>query len=172
MKMKKNYLLILAFAFGLDNAQVAIGKTTLESASSSIEFGSENRGLVLPWTTSAADVTNVVNGTMIFDINDKKTKIYASNMWKDLSVDSTGAVDSTLQDGLTERNNAKLSVGTVTSTPGILVLEDNNKAMILPKVANAYLNIVAPTAGMIVYDTAKKMLLIYNGTVWTFWKAS
>ena len=172
MKMKKNYLLILAFAFGLDNAQVAIGKTTLESASSSIEFGSENRGLVLPWTTSASDVTNVVNGTMIFDINDKKAKIYASNMWKDLSVDSTGSVDSTLQDGLTERNNAKLSIGTVTSTPGILVLEDNNKAMILPKVANAYLNIVAPTAGMIVYDTAKKMLLIYNGTVWTFWKAS
>ncbi|MCD9856067.1 hypothetical protein LUD75_15180 [Epilithonimonas sp. JDS] len=170
--MKKFYLMTLAMAFSLDCAQVAIGKTTLESASSSVEFGSENRGLVLPWTTSSASVVNVVNGTLIFDINEKKTKIYTANTWKDLTVESNGAVDTSLQDGLTEQTGAKISVGTVTSTPGILVLEDTNRAMILPKVANAHLNIIAPTAGMLVYDTAKKMLLVYNGTVWTFWKAS
>ncbi|RZM11948.1 MAG: hypothetical protein EOO88_46200 [Pedobacter sp.] len=170
--MKKFYLLTLALAFSLDPAQVAIGKTTLESTSSSIEFGSDNRGFVLPWTTSAASVSNAVNGTMIFDLNDKKTKIYADNVWKDLTVDVNGSVDTSLQDGLTEQAGAKVSVGAVSSTPGILVLEDTNRAMILPKVANAHLNIIAPTPGMVVYDTVKKMLLVFNGTVWTFWKAS
>ena len=170
--MKKFYLLTLALAFSLDFAQVAIGKTTLESASSSLEFGPENRGLVLPWTTSAASVTDVVNGTLIFDINDKKTKVYSGNAWKDLTVNSDGAADATLQDGLTERQSAKISVGAVTSTPGILVLEDTNRAMILPKVAYAYLNIIEPAPGMLVYDPVKKMLLVFNGTVWTFWKAS
>ncbi|WP_379966207.1 hypothetical protein [Epilithonimonas sp. UC225_85] len=170
--MKNFYLLALILFFNLNYSQVAIGKTTLESASSSIEFGSENRGFVLPWTTSAASVTNVVNGTMIFDANDKKLKIFANNSWKDLTVATNGAADTTLQDALTEQTNAKISVGTATSTPGILVLEDTNKAMILPKVASPHLNIIAPTPGTIVYDTVKKMLVVFNGTVWTFWKAS
>lgn len=170
--MKRFYLLTLALAFSLDSAQIAIGKTTLESASSSLEFGSENRGLVLPWTTSAASVTDVVNGTLIFDTNDKRTKVYSGNAWKDLTVDSNGAVDAALQNGLTELQSAKISVGAVTSTPGILVLEDTNRAMILPKVASPHLNIISPAAGMIVYDTVKKMLVVFNGTVWTFWKAS
>ncbi|WP_426480116.1 hypothetical protein [Chryseobacterium sp. R2ACT005] len=47
---------------------------------------------------------------------------------------------------------------------------DVNKAMILPKIASPHLNIVNPAAGMMVYDTTKKQLAIYNGTVWSFWK--
>ncbi|WP_262907374.1 hypothetical protein [Chryseobacterium sp. LC2016-27] len=42
--------------------------------------------------------------------------------------------------------------------------------MILPKVASPHLNIINPSAGMMVYDTVKKQLAIYNGTVWSFWK--
>lgn len=170
--MKNFYLFNLILISKLMIAQVAIGKTTLESASSSLEFGSENRGFVLPWTTSAASVTDVVNGTMIFDINDKKTKLFAGNAWRDLTVESNGTVNTSLQDGLTEQTNAKVAIGTLSSTPGILVLEDTDKAMILPKVANPHLNIIAPSPGMMVFDTVKKLLLVYNGTVWTFWKAS
>ena len=170
--MKKKFLLTFILTYYLGSSQVAIGKTVLESASSSIEFGSENRGLVLPWVTNSTNVTGVVNGTMIFDIDDKKIKVYANNAWKDLTIATNGIADTTLQDGLTEQTDAKVSFGTVTSTPGILVLEDTNRAMILPKVANPYLNIISPTAGMIVYDTNKKMLAVFNGTVWTFWKAS
>jgi len=170
--MKKKVLLTFILTYYLGFSQVAIGKTVLESPSSSIEFSSENRGLVLPWVTNSTNVTGAVNGTMIFDINDKKIKIYTSNVWKDLTIATNGVADTTLQDGLTEQTDAKVSFGTVTSTPGILVLEDTNRAMILPKVASPYLNIVSPTAGMIVYDTNKKMLAVFNGTVWTFWKAS
>ena len=56
------------------------------------------------------------------------------------------------------------------TTPGILVLADTNKAMVLPKVASPHLNIVNPSPGMIVYDTTKKQLAVFNGTVWSFWK--
>jgi hypothetical protein len=170
--MKKKFLLAFILTYYLGVSQVAIGKTVLESASSSIEFGSENRGLVLPWVASESAVSGVVNGTMIFDVSDKKVKAYVNNAWKDLSIDTSGIADTTLQDGLVEEAAAKVSFGPVTSTPGILVLEDTNRAMVLPKVASPYLNIVSPTAGMIVYDTDKKMLAVFNGTVWTFWKAS
>ncbi|MFN8364299.1 MAG: hypothetical protein U0T78_03115 [Cloacibacterium normanense] len=55
------------------------------------------------------------------------------------------------------------------TTLGILVLADTNKAMVLPKAASPHLNIVNPS-GMIVYDTTKKQLAVFNGTVWSFWK--
>lgn len=57
-------------------------------------------------------------------------------MWKDLSVNAaTGttvdpltSVDGTLiQNAATENTNAKVAIGTNTSTPGILVLEATNK---------------------------------------------
>lgn len=167
--MKKAFLIIANIISVSHFAQVSLGKTTLESASSSLEFGSENRGLVLPWVTDTAAVQNVVNGTLIFDTSDKKVKVYQNNAWKDLSVDLNGTADTSLQDALSDNPNAKVSIGTPSSVTGILVLEDNNKAMILPKVSSPHLNIISPAAGMIVYDTDKKQLAIFNGSVWTFW---
>lgn len=167
--MKKIVLIIIITASGILNAQVALGKTVLESASSSIEFGNENRGIVLPWVTDASGVQNPVNGTLIFDISDMKVKVYQNNLWKDLSVDTSGTADTSLQDSLADQPDAKVSVGTPSSVSGILVLEDSNKAMILPKVASPHLNIISPAAGMMVYDTQKKQLAVFNGTVWSFW---
>lgn len=167
--MKKITLIITVIVYGSFNAQVALGKTILESASSSVEFGNENRGLILPWATSTSALQNVVNGTLVFDTSDMKVKVYQNNIWKDLSVDATGTADTSLQDSLTDHPDAKVSVGTPSSVSGILVLEDVNKAMILPKVASPHLNIISPAAGMMVYDTQKKQLAVFNGTVWSFW---
>lgn len=160
------FILISACVF----SQVAIGKTTLSSTSVSLEFGSENRGMVLPWVIDTGSVSGVVNGTMVYDLSDHKTKVKYASGWKDLSVDTTGATDSSLQDNRDDLANAKVSIGTPTATPGILVLEDNNKAMVLPKVASPHLNIINPAAGMMVYDTTAKQLAIFNGKVWSFWK--
>jgi len=167
--MKKIVLIINLMAFGFVYSQVAVGKTALESASSSIEFGSENRGIVLPWVTDVSSVQNAVNGTLIFDLSDKKVKAYKNNVWTDLSIDGSGIADSSVQDALNDDSAAKVAVGTPTTTSGILVLEDSNKAMILPKVASPHLNIISPAAGMMVYDTVKKQLAVFNGSVWTFW---
>lgn len=177
------------------NAQVAIGKasvsvvpsTTNINPSISLEFGdyvaNEGKGIILPWVTSAAATTGSVTGTIIYDVGDKIVKYRNSpTTWFNLSknettvvdgttnFDTTGAVNTSLQNSQTESEGAKVSIGTVTSVPGILVLEDTNKAMILPKVPNPHLNIVNPEAGTMAYDTVTRQLAVYNGKVWSFWK--
>ena len=117
---------------------------------------------------------------MIFDSQDKKVKVKIVDGWKDLSVNATGTtVDPITQvDGLTiqgstvsELSSAKVSIGNPTATPGILVLEDANKAMVLPKVYQPHLNIINPSPGMMVFDTKEKLLCVFNGKDWAFWKA-
>lgn len=163
------FLIILATAA---NAQVAIGKASVSNSSVSLEFGDGNKGLLLPWVNSAAAVTGAVDGTIIFDTTDKKVKYRRNNSWFDLSKDNTGVVDTTLQNSLTENPNAKAAIGAngaTDNTPGILVLTDTNKAMILPKVSLPQNNIINPAPGMMVYDPTAKQLAVYNGSVWSFW---
>lgn len=172
-KMKKTILLTLLFTSLLSFSQVAIGKSSITNTSVSLEFGNENRGLLLPWVTSSAAVSGAVDGTIIYDTTDKKVKYLKAGSWFDLSVDTTGTVDTSLQDSLTELSSAKVGIGTdaeTDSAPGILVLTDTNKAMILPKVASPHLNIINPSAGMMVYDTSSHQLVVFNGAVWSFWK--
>lgn len=164
-------------------AQVAIGKTSVTTPSVSLEFGNENKGIVLPWVNGTSNITPYItgysesdiieNGTLVYDTNDKKVKIKYATGWRDLSVDTTGIVDTTLQNSLNDLPKAKTQIGGTPSTDttaGILVLADTDKAMILPKVASPHLNIINPAAGMMAYDTVKKQLAVFNGSVWTFWK--
>ena len=159
-------------------AQVAIGKASVSSPSVSLEFGTGNKGILLPWVTGFSTVTGAVNGTLVYNTTDKKVYVKYASGWKDLSVDATGTtvdpitnVDGlTLQNSLDDLNTAKVSIGTPTSTPGILVLEDTNKAMVLPKVASPHLTIINPAPGMMAYDTTSKQLAVFNGKVWSFWK--
>lgn len=175
----KNSILIsfILFSF-IANAQVAIGKTTVASQSVSLDFGTGNRGLILPWVTNVASVTGAINGTMAYDLADKKVKVKYASGWKDLSVNASGTTidplttidGAVIQNAATESSTAKVAIGALTSAPGVLVLEDTNKAMVLPKVANPQTNIINPAPGMMVYDTATKLLAVFNGSVWTFWK--
>ncbi len=159
-------------------AQVAIGKASVSSPSVSLEFGTGNKGILLPWVTGVSTVTGAVNGTLVYNTTDKKVYVKYASGWKDLSVDATGTtidpinnVDGlTLQNSLDDLDTAKVSIGTPTSTPGILVLEDTNKAMVLPQVASPHLTIINPAPGMMVYDTVKNQLAVFNGKVWSFWK--
>lgn len=177
-KMKKIIILYSALFAIVASAQVAVGKTTVSNTAVSLEFGSANRGLLLPWVTNTGSVTSAVNGTMVYDLSDKKVKVKYAASWRDLSINTAGttvdpvtSVDGiTIQNAATESTNAKFSIGTVTATAGILVLEDTNKAMVLPKVASPHLNIINPAPGMMVYDTTTKLLVVFNGSVWTFWR--
>jgi len=162
-------------------SQVAIGKTSISTLSDnitpnpsiSLEFGAGNKGIILPWVTSAGGVTGAVNGTLVYDTADKKVKVKLASGWKDLSVDTTGTVDTSLQNSplLTDFPSAKTQIGGIPDTDptsGILVLADINKAMILPK--TTYSAIVNPSPGMMIYDTVANQLAVFNGTVWSFWK--
>ena len=129
--------------------------------------------LLILKSLSANAVANVVPGTLIFDTTDKKVKYYketdTSPIWFDLTVDNTGEVDTSLQKTITEQTEAKVSIGTPTAVPGILVLEDADKAMVLPLV-DKYSSVINPSPGMMVYDVSNDMICLYNGTVWSFWK--
>lgn len=171
--MKKTITIFSLLLFISGFSQVAIGKSSVSNASVSLEFGSGNRGIILPWVTSAASVTGAVDGTIMYDITDKKVKYRKSGSWIDLSVNTSGIVDTVLQASQTELSGAKMVIGTGGSsdtTPGILVLKDTDKAMILPKVASPHLNIINPAAGMMVYDTDNHQLAVFNGAMWSFWK--
>ena len=173
----KNIFLTLTLFFATDlSAQVAIGKATVSSPAVSLEFydnADNTRGIILPWVTSTAAVTGAVNGTIVYNTADRKVYVKYASGWRDLSVDTTGTVTTTLQDTLSDLDTAKVLIGgdpSTDTTPGILVLADTNKAMVLPKVASPHVNIVNPSPGMMVYDTTKKQLAVFNGTVWSFWK--
>ena len=174
--MKKTLQILTVFAACTSSAQVAIGKTNVINASVSVEFSNtENRGFILPYTENKTGVS--AEGTLIYDTTDHKVKYLKNggqlvNLSEDDGTSATiGTADISIQGtGKTERATAKTSIGTPTSTEGILVLEAADKAMILPKVASPHLAIINPAAGMMVSDTVKKHLAVYNGKAWTFWK--
>lgn len=170
--MKNSLLILMCLTAITAKSQVAIGKTSVTNTSVSLEFNdSEKKGIILPYVEDKSGITE--NGSVIFDNTDHKVKYLTNNDWFDLSVDTTGKSDVTIQQGKTELTTSKTGIGTnsgTDSTSGILVLTDVNKAMILPRVASPHLNIINPAPGMMVYDTTKKQLAVYNGTVWSFWK--
>ncbi|MBB4807865.1 hypothetical protein HNP38_003181 [Chryseobacterium defluvii] len=171
--MKRIFFILFAFAIIHTHSQVVIGNDNITSISVSLEFGNDNRGLLLPWVTSASALTGAVNGTIIFDTSDKKIKYKKAGSWFDLSVNNTGEADTNLQNNLMENSTARVTIGKnggSDTTPGILVLTDTDKAMILPKVASPHLNIISPSAGMMVYDNSAHQLAVFNGSVWSFWK--
>ena len=173
---------------------------TAINSSISLEFGDytalNGKGIILPWVTSEAAVTGAVSGTIIYDINDKimKYKVPTSvsaTGWFNLSknetttvggtanFDTTGVVNPALQNALDGSGNplsdattAKVSIGVPATPdiPGILVLEDATKAMILPKLPSPHLNIINPEPGTMAFDTTTNQLAVYNGKVWSFWK--
>jgi len=164
------FILIGSTAFG----QTTIGKLVEEGPDVILDFKlNDNRGIILPWVKSQAIMTDVVGGTFIFDSNDKKIKYYkagASPRWEDLSV-NTGIVDVSIQADLTENNNKTIIGDQSSLVPGLLVLEADDKAMVLPKVVSPHLNMKSPKPGTIVYDTVSKMICLFNGVEWSFWKA-
>ncbi|WP_345207058.1 hypothetical protein, partial [Chryseobacterium ginsengisoli] len=166
-------VLMVSLSASQVQAQVGISKPNVTNGSVSLEFAdTENKGLILPYVIDKSGITE--NGTVIYDTTDHKVKYLKDNAWFDLSVDTTGAADLSIQgNDKTEQPGAKVSIyttGNTDATAGILVLGDTNKAMVLPKVASPHLNIINPSAGMMVYDTTKRQLAVYNGTVWSFWK--
>ena len=188
--MKTKYFSILSVMIAsLSFAQVAIGKSNISNTSVSLEFGAGNKGIILPWATNAAGVSlsptaNAKGGAFILDVNDRKVKISKNNgTWFDLTVHNlekpatsgNTAIDNSLQtnSSFPEKSTAKTMIGgdpSTDSTPGILVLADTNKAMIPPLVTDPATNIKNPAPGMMVYDSAKKLLAVYNGTVWSYWR--
>lgn len=182
--MKQLFNLICIFFSSLLFAQVAIGKTP-NQPSAILDFGPDNetikKGIILP----VLDLTQNTNetysdGTFLFDTNSMMVKVKQDGIWLDLT--DEGAITTqynTNNEDITTPVKLKTSedigegviIGSETSTAkGVLVLESENKALILPRVADPHLNIPKPVAGTICYDTTSDSLAIFDGKVWSYWK--
>lgn len=177
--MKKLSLLIILFST-LGIAQVSIGKEDIANSSVILEFGNDNnKGIILPWVTSTTNVDAASNeftgnttgaepGTFVFDTSDNRVKVKTQNGWLDLS-DEDGTSDTSLQSTLNEHASAQIIIGAEeSSADGILVLESNSQAMVLP-IVNTYTDITNPTAGMMVYIKDSQKIAFFNGRTWSFW---
>jgi len=171
MKNIKNISIAVAFmAFNSFFAQVAIGKQTVDGNSTVLDFDNVTRktkGIILP-ATSGLPSGSLVNGTFVFDVTDNIVKVYENDAWKPLS-------DAGSSSAVVANNTAEVGKGVVmgdssSTADGVLVLESQNKAMILPKIATPHINVKSPYPGMICYDTTSKTLAIFDGSVWNYWK--
>lgn len=165
------------------DADTAITETSSESVL--VEFGNDNnKGIILPYVETMPD--SAVGGTLVFDVtaeNEYRIKVKNQNTgWTDLSGVSgyTTTVESEVKSPqaspFADAATAKTVIGSDTSSAdGILVLESETQAMVLPKVTNVD-NIPSPSPGMMVFvtgtasDGSGQRLAFFNGTTWSFWK--
>lgn len=166
-------MVLILFLLGFYSyAQVGIGTTSL-TGDVILDFGTDNnKGILLPRIINL-DASSV-SGTLYFDTSDSKVKFLGSSI-VDLSVEDVATENEfdTAEEDYSALSEVQASNGvvlgdTASTTTGVLVLESSSKAMVLPKVTS-YTNVGNPEAGMIVYDSSKKMLCVFDGEKWAFW---
>ncbi|CAD0220161.1 hypothetical protein KYG33_07810 [Chryseobacterium sp. D764] len=171
MKNIRNISIAVALiVFNSFFAQIAIGKQTVDGNSTVLDFDNvsgNTKGLILP-ATSGLPTGTLVNGTLIFDVTDNKVKVYENDTWKSLS--DAGNSSAVIVNNSAESGKGVIMGEAASTADGVLVLESQDKAMILPKVAAPHLSVKNPYPGMICYDTTSKTLAIFDGSVWNYWK--
>lgn len=175
--MKINIILFLVFLVGVLNAQVGIERddqTEIVRGDGLLDFASPaTKGVLLPKVTNAnlVESTGEVGGAMMFNIDTQRVEFYnpATTNWEPMTEASYNVISG-------YELNEKDGKGAIIEddhysgdTPtGILVLNSDQKALILPQV-NDIRELPSPKAGTICYDMSRKSIAVYNGTVWSFW---
>ncbi|KMQ64505.1 hypothetical protein ACM46_09580 [Chryseobacterium angstadtii] len=171
MKSIKNISIATALiVFNSLCAQVAIEKETIDGNSTILDFNNTSgntKGLILP-AVQVAPAGSPANGTFVFDRSDDKIKMYENNTWKSLS--DAGNSSAVIANSSDETGNGVVIGTQAGSAEGVLVLESEDKAMILPKISSPHLNVKNPYPGMVCYDTASKTFAVFDGTLWNYWK--
>ena len=199
-------ILTLAIISGI-NAQVIIGDavgTAANKTSVLLEFAAgQKKGIIVPYARTLPTGSGLVGGTILLDATDAthaRVKFYNENPtpgtqgWSDLSGATNFAnVTTTLADQPTIVDAPELAAskaiigGTSSTADGVLVLESDTKAMVLPIVGTVVVTRTAgngdsyqettvdvpnPSPGMMVYVNTPgfKRLAVYNGSKWSFWK--
>lgn len=161
-------ILVIVWSFSTNvTAQTAIGKRTVDG-SAVLDFASgTTKGIILPAVESLP--LTPANGTFLFDKNDSKVKMTQGGSWVNLS--NTGNATAIVPYSGTVDNEKQTIIGArFTKADGVLVLESFSKALVLPKIANPHLNVKSPYPGMMCYDTTRKAMAIFDGSVWNYWK--
>ena len=183
----KRYILLLFLGGNFINAQVAIGKSSLISISSIVEFGGETatdssgdtetanfRGITLPGVTSSPAFavtpsgTNPQNGTFLFDRQLMKVRMFENGNWIDMT--DTGTVSGMIPSSGTETGKGVIIGSSTSNAEGTLILESPNKALVLPHIKDPATKVKSPYQGMMCYDTVSNSIAIFDGVNWSYWK--
>ena len=183
--MKNIFVIILLAVMSGSQAQVIIGDATGIAANKTsvlLEFAAGNKGIIVPYVRTLPTLNALVGGAIILDATTPtlaRMKFYNGTTWIDLSGQDGNLVSPvdylTIQPDATvapETAASKTIIGASSSpADGVLVLESNTKAMVLPTVLDVQ-NIPSPSPGMMVYvnKTGAKRLAVFNGTKWSVWK--
>ncbi|MGI9526142.1 MAG: hypothetical protein ACR2MS_03410 [Weeksellaceae bacterium] len=170
--MKKFIYTITALvAFTLSvNAQVGI-ETEDVSDKAILDFpDNANGGILLPYVADPS-TAGTESGTLLY--NATEGAVYVNDntaTWVPLTETPVDASNIATHDVSTypELNSEGVVISNINAAPsatGVLVLDSNDRALALPKVAGVE-NIQSPKAGMICYDTTRKALAIFNGENW------
>lgn len=164
--MKNLFTILLFSGISFLSAQVAIGKETVDG-DGLLDFKSgTTNGIILPMVNQLPLAP--ANGTILMDQNDLKIKIYENDQWTMLT--DAGSIHQH-NVNTSEETEQKIIIGSAESiADGIVVLESDDKALILPKIENPHLHVKSPHPGMICYDTASNSLAVFDGLVWSYWK--
>lgn len=162
-------IIIALFISNLYLAQVGIEKTIIDG-SGILDFPlGTTKGIILPNVTNSATMTPVTRGTIVYDQTTKNAQ-YFNGAWKSLNVLSSGTASAPLPGNDVAGTLVGAIIGKQNSTAqGVLILESDSKALILPKVINPVSAVKSPVPGMICYDPVKKVMAVYNGKDWSFW---
>ncbi|ROI05109.1 hypothetical protein EGI16_07255 [Chryseobacterium sp. G0240] len=159
-------------------SQIIIGGTTGTAADKTsvlLEFEGQNKGIILPYTRTLP--TSPTEGTLLLDASvaaEARVRYY-NGSWIDLSgqnadITSSLSIQPTSSQ-VPENADTKSIIGSDTSAAdGVLVLESQTKAMVLPSVESTD-TIPNPSPGMIVYinKSGAKRLAVFNGSKWSYW---
>lgn len=171
------YTTILVTLTNLVSGQVALGKTSVNGDTTILDFydsPDNKKGIILPAVNNVsnalASTPSDNNGTFLFDKSDKKVKMYENSSWVNLS--GEGNSSQIIANASTEGSqNQGVIIGADSSdAKGVLVLEAEDKAMILPKIATPHTTVKSPYPGMMCYDTISKTVAVFDGTNWNYWR--
>ncbi|MGV0978527.1 hypothetical protein [Empedobacter falsenii] len=165
------YAAILCGFASISFGQVSIGKNAVDGNNTILDFEeSTTNGIILPAVTTVPTGLDATNngGTFAFDLTDSKVKMYENGIWVELS--DVGEKTALLTNSSNEVGDGVIIGAETSAATGILVLESDKDAMILPKVNQPEINVKSPYPGMICYDTASKTVAIFDGKVWNYWK--
>ena len=180
--MKKLLIILSVTGSAPAFSQVIIGNASgsaTDKTSVLLEFPEgQNKGIILPYTRSLPSSPD--EGTLLLDASaSTAARIkYYNGSWIDLSgqnADLTSALSSQPSNAqVSEESNAKVIIGSGTSSAnGVLVLESQTKALLLPA-AESTDEIPDPSPGMIIFirKNGAKRLAVFNGNKWSYWMAT
>jgi len=162
-------------------SQVIIGPDQNQISDKAIlSFTTTNQGIILPLTDNNTNITHTP-GTLLFNRAQRQVQMYTDSGWLSLTGNALSNTITLPTSALgAEASTARVIIGADTSSAeGVLILEANDKALILPKVDSPQENIPSPYVGTIVYGDVPNpaggqdmtFLFVYNGQNWHIWKA-